>query len=1258
MKRNTWIGMIAGCLASALGAQANPRAVQFSNDAGTGLSPLKHYTHAIDAGSNSAMQNPVIKGVQFTSTTSRAGTLPGDFGWSGLPATPHPGGNEGNIATLPTEQIYKLLYDFFYDTGHGTLELTGLEPGRCYEIRLYHRAWGVGDNRTQIFTFRPDNTTAHSITNNPDAAKIDQYIAYRYVAADDGTLRMNYDMDNPNATYHLYGLSNELVGSLRADAATGIGQNNATFTGMVYPEGMETTVSVWWGVAANDLPNQATSAGTFTDAAAFQIDADNFPAGQTIYYRVVLDNGHNQIATDLQSFITRTSAPVITALPPSVTGDTFASADGDLVYTGSGETADVTLFWGDADPAVSGGDWFASVELGALSGGVFTTNALNHLAIGGTYYYCFRAVNATDEVWSNVVTFRTHGAAEFSEPRAAAFSNGAKIWVELADSALDAVTVTCWTGADSGALTPVKTWPPTASGTFEFGAQIEPGASLRYCFSGVNSLGTVWTATNTVTAGNRDLVWDTMLSAGAWDTSAKSWHYNTSLTAFAIGDSVTISRNADISLGQNIDVDRITLSMSDGQNITFNNARDLWMWNGIDGTAASLVTLYAPRLRGPGALRMTGGTLSLANPENDFTGGVTFPQGTLNLPLTTASATTLGSGDIRLGASDMATAYVTVYVTGEGALYTPGTLFNIGPYNNARLILSDNTSATFNRLEQTRGAFLYLSGNGTLRFTGMPADKLPPSFAFNRPRLAFGAVHADGTVGLAPTTLLANATAADYADVTAQTTLNADAHAYGLQLKNNIDLNGHTLHLGHNGKAGIILDGDRTITGSISTGDNDLHLFSQGFPRLRFNITGTGATYVSGDAIYTFHGSSLPSGGLYIQENLLLLESSGDLALNGPLSGMGELTKRDPYRLSINTAATAPSRIRLIAANAGELLFAGGEHFIRQLNINTESDNGRVVISNATVNVNTALLGHYAGTNHQFVVTNGGRFNSAGTVEYGAIGSYGRAIVNNGHVVINGLFSMGQNGVANHNQLILTNSATFKANSFNVGHSGSGNRLILDGADFYLSGMIELGFNLCSSNTLTAARSKLFFDNTGNENIRMGTFQASTHHLFNLESGSVVTNRGGLHIGHYGAYNTFRLASGAFMRNDGPIYVGRHTDAHDNRLVLAGGKLDGSTLIVANANIIIPEIQLNGLPEIAEFSGAVTFAPGSKISPVAVKNALPGTYTVLRAANIDNGAGNLTLDVPENEIPRWKFEVNNTELRVTYRSQRTLFMVR
>ena len=212
---NVWLGGLKGAgtfsLAGLIPYPTNALYfATYTNDATTGISTSKTYTHLLDFGTR-ASPATVINGVAFNKSAATLGSLNG-YGWTNFPASPHGGSVP---PTVPADSgIYNLLYDMDYGQqypGSATMSLTGLIPGKRYEVRLYNRSWGAGNDRTQTLTFDPDGAgpVNDTVTFNPDALA-PNFLAYRYTAVT-SVLSITTTSKLSGQTYHLYGLSNEQV---------------------------------------------------------------------------------------------------------------------------------------------------------------------------------------------------------------------------------------------------------------------------------------------------------------------------------------------------------------------------------------------------------------------------------------------------------------------------------------------------------------------------------------------------------------------------------------------------------------------------------------------------------------------------------------------------------------------------------------------------------------------------------------------------------------------------------------------------------------------------------------------------------------------------------------------------------------------------------------------------------------------------------------------------------------------------------------
>ena len=265
------LGGLTGQGIFSLGAfptNVGPYFVNYTNDAGTGISPSKVYTHLLDFGTGTA--KATVNGVAFDKVSAAAGTING-YGWTGAPSGNNAGG-PNNLSVNSSQGIYNLLYDMNLGMSTGTLYLTGLTVGKRYEVRLYHRCWAAGTDRSTRLVFDPDGAgpISDALTFNPDAVtKNDNYLGYRYLAASNALAITIQSLKTDQ--YHLYGLSNEesydtlgnpttlnIAGNSVFDGAvTGLGglvKNGAgsmTITGNSTATGPVTVNAGAFGVAGN-----------------------------------------------------------------------------------------------------------------------------------------------------------------------------------------------------------------------------------------------------------------------------------------------------------------------------------------------------------------------------------------------------------------------------------------------------------------------------------------------------------------------------------------------------------------------------------------------------------------------------------------------------------------------------------------------------------------------------------------------------------------------------------------------------------------------------------------------------------------------------------------------------------------------------------------------------------------------------------------------------------------------------------------------
>lgn len=245
--------------------------VFFADDAGTGISTAKTYTHALDfvAGGTT-----VVNGVAFTD----AGVSGANWNLGGLAGNP----TAGNGATGATGDISTLLTSFYYNGNPAQLTLTGLTPNATYETHLYQRNWG-GD-RSQFFTINAGTATGVGFADEEDPSGTPSYLPIRYTTDGSGSVTIStYQVGA--GTYHWYGLTNELITTVAPIPVLTVGDaTNSIYSGSITGE-LEIN-KVGGGMltlnGALDFNTLSVDAGTVTIGANAVLDSLDIADGATV----------------------------------------------------------------------------------------------------------------------------------------------------------------------------------------------------------------------------------------------------------------------------------------------------------------------------------------------------------------------------------------------------------------------------------------------------------------------------------------------------------------------------------------------------------------------------------------------------------------------------------------------------------------------------------------------------------------------------------------------------------------------------------------------------------------------------------------------------------------------------------------------------------------------------------------------------------------------------------------------------------------
>ncbi len=198
-------------------------------DDAIGIDSSTIYTHAFDFGTSPvATINGVIfeAGPSANITAAYTGTSAQGYGYtlsdtrSSVAVSVHAGSDPSTQADGASIDLF---YDMIYHSASTTigaglvLVLSDLTPGVTYSARLYYRSWGTGETARTI-TCQADGESngvfAESIDIELDGGGA-HYLDYTFTA-DDTDVEFRFLTNDDNNGIHVYGFTNEVLGSDRA----------------------------------------------------------------------------------------------------------------------------------------------------------------------------------------------------------------------------------------------------------------------------------------------------------------------------------------------------------------------------------------------------------------------------------------------------------------------------------------------------------------------------------------------------------------------------------------------------------------------------------------------------------------------------------------------------------------------------------------------------------------------------------------------------------------------------------------------------------------------------------------------------------------------------------------------------------------------------------------------------------------------------------------------------------------------------------
>ena len=337
----------------------NPGYIQFNNDAETGVSSDKCYTHAVNLGENRPA-GYTLNGVDFISLQAAPPNYNGTYtgfdnvsrAWAGFPG----GGWNNNHAAqinIPPENVVSNMLVWIGSGGSTLMKLSGLTEGDWYEFSLMMR--NFGDSRPQTMKYMPGTAQEKSFIFDHKDFNPARLVVFRYQANGDGEFLANYTPSGQAIC--LSAFMNEWLQGIFTEPATDITDSTATLHARMQFLEIPSSLTVWWGFEDGDWKGSSDITGSVTVGTQWITAPISGLAPDTNYvfrFKAVTSRGTDW--SDLGSFETLDILPDITMLEMDAKSVSDVTAWVRVFWPGApASTVDITVWWGPED----GGDTVA-----------------------------------------------------------------------------------------------------------------------------------------------------------------------------------------------------------------------------------------------------------------------------------------------------------------------------------------------------------------------------------------------------------------------------------------------------------------------------------------------------------------------------------------------------------------------------------------------------------------------------------------------------------------------------------------------------------------------------------------------------------------------------------------------------------------------------------------------------------------------------------------------------------------------------------